>query len=114
MISEKESNIIEEIEKEVLKIVKMAEEADQKASMKTSNTVKVRYLQLLRDYSTILESINNGELVIASLEGLEDGVLKKAVKEVKEEVVKSGGSMYFISKPVILILPKSGCLVDAV
>ncbi|MEM1583753.1 MAG: hypothetical protein QXF28_07525 [Nitrososphaerota archaeon] len=112
MISEREANIFEEIEEEVMKIVKMAEEVGEKASAKTSNIFKVRFLRLLGDHSKILESIGRGELVIASLEGLEDGVLKNAVKEVKEEVLDEGGSLYFISKPIILVLPKNGVFVD--
>lgn len=112
MINEKEASIFEEIEEEVMKIVKMAEEVGEKASAKTSTIFKVRFLRLLRDHSTILESIGRGELVVASLEGLEDGVLKKAVKEVKEKVSEKGGSLYFISKPIILILPRNGLMVD--
>lgn len=112
MISEKEVNIFEEIEEEVMKIVKMAEEVGEKASAKTSNMFKVRFLRLLGDHSKILESVGRGELVVASLEGLEDGVLKNAIKEVKEEILEKGGSLYFISKPIILILPKNGLLVD--
>lgn len=112
MISEKEASIFEEIEKEVMRIVQMAEEVGEKASVKTSDIIKVRYLRLLRDHSKILESLGRGELIIASLEGLEDGVLKEAVREVNEEVVKKGGSVYFISKPVILVLPKNGLLIE--
>jgi len=114
MINEKEAELIEEIEEEVMKIVKMAKEVDEKAFVKTTNIFKVRYLRLLSGHSEILESISRGELVIASLGGLEDGVLKKAVEEVKSEVARRGGSLYFISKPVILILPKNGLLVDEV
>jgi len=114
MINEKEAELIEEIEEEVMKIVKMAEEVDEKAFMKTTNIFKVKYLRLLSGNSKILESISRGELVIASLEGLKDGTLKKAVEEVKSEVARRGGSLYFISKPVILILPRNGLLVDEV
>jgi len=114
MIDEKEAELIEEIEEEVMKIVRMAEEIDEKAFMKTTNIFKVRYLRLLGGHFKILESISRGELVIASLEGLEDGILKKAVEEVKSEVTSRGGSLYFISKPVILILPKNGLLVDEI
>jgi len=114
MINEKEAELIEEIEEEVKKIVRMAEEIDEKAFMKTTNIFKVRYLRLLSGHLKILESISRGELVIASLEGLEDGVLKKAVEEVKSEVTRRGGSLYFISKPVIFILPKNGLLVDEI
>jgi len=114
MINEKEAELIEEIEEEVMKIVKMAEEVDDKAFMKTTNIFKVKYLRLLSGNSKILESISRGELVIASLEGLKDGTLKKAVEEVKSEVARRGGSLYFISKPVILILPRNGLLVDEV
>jgi len=114
MINEKEAELIEEIEEEVKKIVRMAEEIDEKAFMKTTNIFKVRYLRLLSGHLKILESISRGELVIASLEGLEDGILKKAVEEVKSEVTRRGGSLYFISKPVIFILPKNGLLVDEI
>lgn|GEM_PF-1075858 len=114
MIDEKEAELIEEIEEEVMKIVRMAEEIDEKAFMKTTNIFKVRYLRLLGGHFKVLESISRGELVIASLEGLEDGILKKAVEEVKSEVARRGGSLYFISKPVILILPKNGLLVDEI
>ncbi len=114
MINEKEASLIEEIEEEVIKIVKMAEEVNEKTSMKVANVFKVRYLRLLSGHSEILESISRGELVIASLEGLEDGILEKAVKEVKSEVAEKGGSLYFISKPVILILPRNGLLVEEV
>ncbi|MCS7125441.1 MAG: cell division protein SepF [Aigarchaeota archaeon] len=112
MIDEREPNVFREIEEEVMRLVKMAEDVDKKVSKTLSNNIKVKYCSILRDREEVVESIVKGELVLASLDGLEDGVLKKAIIDVKEEVEKNGGSLYLISKPVLLILPRNAVLVN--
>lgn len=107
MMSEQESRIVREIEDEVLRLVSMTEELDRKISKELATHVKIRHMSILRDKEELVGPVSKGEVVFASLDGLEDGVLKKAVTEIKEEVEKIGGKIYFVSRPILLLLPPS-------
>ncbi|MEM4693830.1 MAG: hypothetical protein QW655_04910, partial [Nitrososphaerota archaeon] len=100
MIGERESRILEDIEEEISRLVRSSEEVEEKVSRMLTGTIKVRYCSLMRDYSEIIEAIRKGEVVITSLSSLEDSIIKVAISEVKEEVEKNLGKMYFINRPV--------------